>query len=282
MDRKEKIHRVLTSDIDLSGYPSLKDFKSVKHKAVWCLWVIKDKLNITFLAATDLETILKKKFNQKNTSHQSIRYGLNSIWEKLNVRMDKGITLYDLQLENVKDLLGVSENNSVEIQIDEVKKFIQNELNSFVVPHLSEHNISDGKEMAKVYVLLYCFENSVRNFITTVLGNKYGPDWFNKIANNELKKKITDRQTKELKNRWHSIRGAHPIYYTDIDDLLSIIRKEENLFKNFFEKISWIENRLEDITLSRNILAHNNKLPEREVSRLVLHFQDWCNQLKSH
>lgn len=277
MDRKKKIQLILQSNLNLADYPQIRSLKFVKEKVACAIWIIKDQLNITYLSANDLEIVLRKKFHLRKISPQSIRSSLNSDIENIQRMMEGGVTLYDISYKGISKILGVEIKQKHNVK--SLHKNIQHELSKFSIPYLGKTDIKTACRMAEVYSILFCFENSVRRFIENKLSNKYGPDWFEKVANSKLKRKIEDRKKKEKKNRWHSERGANPIFYTDIDDLLYLIRKERKAFGDFFPNVNWIESRLEDITLSRNIVAHNNPLPSREIQRLILHFNDWNIQL---
>jgi hypothetical protein len=47
-----------------------------------------------------------------------------------------------------------------------------------------------------------------------------------------------------------------------------------------FPDLTWVKSRIDSIGLSRNIVAHNNPLPNREIQRLKIYFGDWIRQLK--
>ncbi len=45
-------------------------------------------------------------------------------------------------------------------------------------------------------------------------------------------------------------------------------------FKDVFKKQYRLQAKLEEIELSRNIIAHNNPVPDKEIERLKLNFDD--------
>ena len=49
-------------------------------------------------------------------------------------------------------------------------------------PFLSQVEISDAYRMSELYVILYCYENSVRRFVEKVLLKAYGEKWWEKRA----------------------------------------------------------------------------------------------------
>lgn len=151
-------------------------------------------------------------------------------------------------------------------------------------PLLSEQDLNGAQKMSQLYIILHCWENSVRNFIEITLENKIGTDWWNKTKNKELENKFEERRLKETKQKWVSPRGTNnPLFYLDWGDLVKIIRKQEQYFTDQIPDIKFIELRLEELERLRNIIAHNGLVPdENDIDRIIVHFNDWCNQLKKN
>lgn len=144
---------------------------------------------------------------------------------------------------------------------------------------LSAKLAKDAEKMAEVYPLVYVLENSLRYIIAMTLRDKYGDGWWEKTVPFTIRRNAENRVKFEGRHRWHSKRGSHKIFYTDFGDLSSIIINNWEDFKNFFPSQRWIQTRLEEIELSRHIIAHNNPLPKREVKRLKLYFEDLRKQI---
>jgi hypothetical protein len=138
--------------------------------------------------------------------------------------------------------------------------------------------------MLAIYPYLYLFENSVRYFIIERMKEKYGEDWWKQRVGNPIQTKAEERLEKEGRNRWHGKRGQHPIFYVDIDDLRSIIVSNERDFRDKFpgvkRPLEWVQQRIEEIEISRNVVAHNNPLAENDITRLKVYFRDWVEQMK--
>lgn len=147
-------------------------------------------------------------------------------------------------------------------------------------PFLSKIDIENGKKMAELYLVVHCFENSIRKFIETTL-SKTNSNWWDNVKNAELENKLKERKAKEIKNKWISPRGdISPLYYLDWSDLVKIIRKKENEFINQIGDLKFVELRLEELERTRNIIAHNGILPnEDDYNMLILYFKNWCKQL---
>ena len=147
-------------------------------------------------------------------------------------------------------------------------------------PLLSNRILGEAVEMKEIYLIIYIFENSVRNIISSVLAARYGENWWDTKVSPTIQGKVKDRMEKEAANRWHGRRGTAPIFYTDIKNLLSIIRDNWNDFVDLFPNQNWIESRINDIEMSRNIIAHNNPLDRHDIRRIKVYFEDWVKQIK--
>lgn len=159
-------------------------------------------------------------------------------------------------------------------------------VNLNATPLLNEQDLEGAQKMSQLYIIMYCWENSVRNFIQETLKNKIGVDWWDKTTNKDLKKKYKDRKLKEVKQKWVSPKGNNnnnPLFYLDWGDLVKIFRKHEQHFSDKIPDIKFVELRLEELERLRNIIAHNGLVPdENDVDRIIVHFNDWCSQLKEN
>ena len=132
---------------------------------------------------------------------------------------------------------------------------------------LRDKEIREAKKMAILYPLLYVFENTLREFIIRFMRDKYGADWWDKISNNKInniKQDVKGRIKDEENNPWHGKRGSHPIFYTDLKELIPIAKKiEKDIVPVIFENFSWLENIIKDVARSRNIICHMNPLKNK-------------------
>lgn len=150
-------------------------------------------------------------------------------------------------------------------------------------PILPEKVLNEAREMAgKVYPMLYVFENSVREVIRRMLVKKFGEDWWNTAnISQDIRADVQKRQQKEEKHAWHGKRGAHPIYYTDIDDLVRIVQSNWQAFEMVFSKQHWFANIVESVEMSRNPVAHMNPLGKHDIDRVRMQLRDWQRQIAS-
>jgi len=154
--------------------------------------------------------------------------------------------------------------------------------NEFDIDHpvLPTRILTEARKMADVYPYIYLFENSVRNVILVVMGKKYGDTWWPDKVSTKIKGIVSSRMATDKKNKWHGRRGAHPIFYSDIDHLGNIITTYWKDFEPYFPSLSWITAKLEIIETSRNVVSHNNPLSEDDIASVKLNFKQWTKQIK--
>lgn len=167
--------------------------------------------------------------------------------------------------------MGRVKQNNIVIEVD--GKLIE-------IFRLPKNLANEAKSMSQVYPQVYLLENLVRYVVMRVLNEKYGDNWWDKAnISGDVRKEVQKRIFEEDVNRWHSKRGSNPIFYTNFDDLRSIIINNWEHFRELFPDQIWIQSRLKDIEPSRNIIAHNNPLGSREIQRIKLVVEDFRKQL---
>lgn len=146
-------------------------------------------------------------------------------------------------------------------------------------PFVDNTTFSSANNNAEIYPMIYLFENSVRNFVAAIMKKDFGDNWWaDKVetVNTGVHKNVTIRRLAEKEAPWHSSRGADPIFFTDIDDLKTIINSNGAVFRKILagkynHLIVWIE----EIEKTRNILAHNNPVTKKDRERLMVYAHDW-------
>lgn len=152
-------------------------------------------------------------------------------------------------------------------------------------PFIPQDIIKEAYDNAVIYQVLYIFENSVRKFIIKVLSDKYGENWWNSnnVINTEIKSKVVTRLRDEKINSFHGKRGVHEIFYTDFSELATIVKNNANVFNKYFlgvkGKTSFLVQRLEELSISRNTIAHTCPLKRTDRDRFINYFTDWYKQI---
>jgi len=149
--------------------------------------------------------------------------------------------------------------------------------------------VNEAYKMAeKAYLILYCFENSLRIFINKVMTKDFGHNWWDtKMTTKKLQniaKEVKRRKMEEKNLYWHSKRGDHELNYSDFNDLRIIIETYKNIFDKYFisryRESYWITSRISESYPSRNITAHNNPLSGQDIKRLEACYIEWKRQIK--
>jgi hypothetical protein len=136
--------------------------------------------------------------------------------------------------------------------------------------------IQDGAEkMSRLYVAFFCFENSAREFIAQRMRDAHGPTWWDTKVPTNIRSKVDNRKKEETRNKWHTPRSRESIDYTDFGDMPGIILNNWSDFEDVFDDQGWVKTRFSDMEKSRNVIAHNNVLEDREIERIRLYLQDW-------
>ena len=113
----------------------------------------------------------------------------------------------------------------------------------------------------------------------------YGKNWWDEKINNTIKQNVASKQKKEKLNPWIGKRSDDPIYYTDFIDLANILRSKPDLFNPIFAELSgginWITQRIEELYLIRNNLAHSCPLSKKDQDLLKAYFKTIYDTLDS-
>lgn len=144
---------------------------------------------------------------------------------------------------------------------------------------LDEAFISQARPMAVVYMAVCAFENSVRKFISAVLEDKVGVDWWDTAVSQPIKRKVDTRQKEEQRIRWHSARGTAPISYTDMSDLGLLIRNNWQHFDPPVPSIEWATSILDIVERSRNVIMHGGVLDREDIERVGINIRAWVKQV---
>ncbi len=154
-------------------------------------------------------------------------------------------------------------------------------------PLLDDAKLNEAKEMAAIYPILYVLENSIRELIQRVMKANYGADWWNVRTKNGKSKSIGEKVKKrmgtEQKNQWHQRRGAHPINYTDLGELKTLLSSNESkFFPHILSKKEWFLNLMDELEPSRNVLCHMNPLDQTNVKDIKVKFERWEKLIKEN
>ena len=133
---------------------------------------------------------------------------------------------------------------------------------------------NNALEMARLYAVLFCFENEIRDFIREALDEKEGADWQDKLPTG-IKQHAESRRETALKDSWLEGEKSDLLGFADFGQLgLIIIAKWEH-FKDVVPSQHWLKQRMDELEKARNFVAHNRMLQPSEFQRLYMYVADW-------
>lgn len=148
---------------------------------------------------------------------------------------------------------------------------------------IASAHANEAKMMAeRVYPMLYLFENSLRDLIERVLRAAYGDEWWAEAVPKKVRDTAERHKTSEDKNAWHERRGRRDVEYVYLAQLWDIIKHQWQHFADLFPNQAWIEALVtNDMSVSRNVIAHMNPLGNDDVRNIEAAFNKWARQLKA-
>lgn len=129
-------------------------------------------------------------------------------------------------------------------------------------------------EMARLYSVLYSFENHVREFIRETLSENEGADWLERLPPKILKH-AQDRQTAAKKDSWLEGEKTDLLGFLDFGHLAQVIVTKWEHFEALIPSQHWLKQRMDELEKSRNFIAHNRMLLPSEFQRMYMYIADW-------
>ena len=137
---------------------------------------------------------------------------------------------------------------------------------------------NDALRMSRLYAILYCFENSVRELIQTRLAD-VDVDWWSKLVPMRVNKLAQSRQEDAQKNSWLEGVSSDLLGFVDFGGLSDIITNNWSIFEDLIPSQHWLKQRFDEMERARNFVAHNRMLAPLEFSRLEMYVNDWNRQV---
>ena len=127
----------------------------------------------------------------------------------------------------------------------------------------------------KSYKIMFNLERLLRVFISKNLQENFENGWLkeipDRIINKCEKRALREKETYQETNMDDS---SLIINYADFKDLKDIIIKNWALFEVYFIRKELIENKLEELEIPRNIIAHNRIISTTELNRISVYAND--------
>lgn len=137
----------------------------------------------------------------------------------------------------------------------------------------------DANNMASVYQAIFCIENTIRSFIVERMSERYGLNWWEEKVSTGIKRDVTKLKEKEAKNKFFSSRSDSEIGYTMMGNLGQIITDNWEDFSDIIPNQAWLNSRMQDLEMARNIVMHTGVLPQDEIERITSIVRDILRQI---
>lgn len=134
---------------------------------------------------------------------------------------------------------------------------------------------NDALRMARLYSLVYCFENSVRALLSQRLSEVHGADWWNLKVPKKIKDFAEARQKDAQENSWLEGENKDLLGFVEFGHLSDIIIANWDDFSDLVPSQHWIKQRFDELEKARNFVAHNRLLLTGEFQRIEMYVNDW-------
>ena len=134
-------------------------------------------------------------------------------------------------------------------------------------------------QMARIYALIYCFENSVRDVIKERLEERLAADWWEKGVPRKVREVAESRKTAATENSWLEGDKISFLSFVDFGHLSAIIVANWEDFADLVPSQHWLNQRFDELEEARHFIAHNRLLLPSEFRRLEMYVSDWNKQV---
>lgn len=134
---------------------------------------------------------------------------------------------------------------------------------------------NEALRMARLYSLVYCFENAVRNLIKDRLEERYGSSWWTDKVSRRIQEFAEKRQKDAIENSWLEGDKKSTLGFVQFGHLADIIIENWEEFSDLVPSQHWIKQRMDELEQARNFVAHNRLLLPGEFKRIEMYISDW-------
>lgn len=147
---------------------------------------------------------------------------------------------------------------------------------SSALQQFSESARTQAESMGRVYELLYCLENSIRELVESTLREALGPEkWWSDGVQDAIRKSAEKRQVDDERSRWHGPRGTSLLAYVDFPQYGEIIVNQWEYFEPLLGDRAWVNYYFAELNRTRRALAHTGTLTDADVERMEVRVRDW-------
>jgi hypothetical protein len=129
--------------------------------------------------------------------------------------------------------------------------------------------------MARIYAVLYCFENAVRSLVADRLRERHGVKWWAAQVSPKIREYAESRQKEAKETSWLEGQKQDPLGFVQFGHLADIIIANWEDFSDLVPSQHWLKQRFEELEKARNFIAHNRLLLPGEFARIEMYVADW-------
>jgi hypothetical protein len=134
---------------------------------------------------------------------------------------------------------------------------------------------NEALEMARLYALVYCFENSVRALVEERLQEHYGAAWWDTKIPSKIKDHAAGRKKDVEENSWLEGETRGPLSLVEFGHLSDIIVANWEDFRDLIPTQHWLKQRFDELEKARHFIAHHRLLLPTEFQRIEMYVRDW-------
>lgn len=140
------------------------------------------------------------------------------------------------------------------------------------------HMRNDALRMSRLYALIYCFENSIRDLIQTRLSEKDSA-WWTTCVTQKVMSSAESRLKDAQEHSWLEGVNSDLLGFVDFGGLCDIVVNNWTEFEDLVPSQHWLKQRMDELERARNFIAHNRMLAQAEFARLEMYVGDWNRQV---
>jgi len=173
------------------------------------------------------------------------------------------------------DLSRVAAEHRLRVERSDVERATD----ALIAPYMEQIDFAirtSAERMAEFYQIFYMLENHIRSFVSDMLLEEIGANWWDTAVPEIIKKYAQDNKSKENKEGLPP-RSKNLVDYLTFGHLGEIIKSNWTIFTGVFPdcEVERLERVVARLNIARGPIAHCGYLPEDEVVRLKLAIKDW-------
>lgn len=134
---------------------------------------------------------------------------------------------------------------------------------------------NEALQMARLYSVLYCFENAVRALIAERLQERHGVSWWADKVPAKIREFASGCQKDAQENSWLEGQKQDPLGFVQFGHLADIVIANWDDFSDLVPTQHWLKQRFDELEKARNFIAHNRLLLPGEFARIEMYVADW-------